>query len=192
MGNTGWSDFLELINPEFKRPISTFPPSSSAKFFTSIVFSDGRLLTLESSFEDDKVTLRDVLTGKSIAPLPRWGRVEGHVGNWALSPDGSLLALESSDGAIELWDVSSRKHVATIDAPHEEDEDTPTGYDYVVASLAFSPDGRLLATGGTRWTSFEVEETSEVRLWNVSTGEPISAPLFGSAPFPPAASGWQR
>ena len=283
MGNTWWSDFLELINPEFKRPISTFPPSSSAKFFISMVFSDGRLLALEASYEDDKVTvtLRDMLTGKSIASLPRWGRGE----DWASSPDGSLLAL-ASDGAIDLWEVSSKEHVATIDAPHEEDENLPTDYDdydYVVASLAFSPDGRLLAsggrndylvklwalpsgehvatidghrtlggsitslafspdgkrlatydaggtvrlwevssrehvatidahengswsdgkevvfspdgrllaTGGTRWTSF-VEETSEVRLWNVSTGEPISAPLFGSAPFPPAASGWQR
>ena len=71
--------------------------------------------------------------------------------------------------------MASREHVAKIDA-HENGSWANS------KEVAFSPDGRLLATGGTRWTSFEVEETSEVRLWNVSTGKPISATLFGSAP----------
>ena len=228
-----------------------------------MVFSpDGRLLALETSFEDSKVTLRDVSLGKSIANLPRGG---GLVEAWDLSPDGRLLALESPNNTIFLWDIlSGKQHVATAPA-HQKDEHSddavsslafsPNGQllasggrsDYLVklwdvvsgehvatfpalrfggtiTSLAFSPDsrrlaaydaggtvrlwdvtsrehvatidahesgdfngitfspdGRLLATGGTRWTSFEVE-TSEVKLWNVSTGKPISAALFGSAP----------
>ena len=267
LGNTEWSDLLEIINPEFKKPIATFPFSSYPKYLASMVFSpDGRLLALEASYEDDKVTLRDVSTGKSIANLPSWGPVW----TWALSPDGRLLALEAPNGTIVLWDIASEKqHVATAPA-HQQDEEFPnndasslafspngkllaTGGrgDYLVKlwdvvsgehvatfpalryggaimslafspdgkrlaaydaggtvrlwdvasrehvatidahengswsghrGIAFSPDGRLLATGGTRWTSFEVEETSEVKLWNVATGKPISATLFGSAP----------
>ena len=269
LGNTEWSDLLEIINPEFKKPIATFPIPSDPKFLRSIVFSpDGKLLALESSRKDDKVTLRDVSTGKSIANLPPYDHV---VEAWALSPDGRLLAFESPNNTIVLWDIPSRKqHVATAPA-HRQDEEFPWmkatlalafspdgrllasggNVDYLVKlwdvvsgehvatfpalafgggitslafspdgkrlaaydaggtvrlwdvasrehvatidahengswanskEVAFSPDGRLLATGGTRWTSFEVEETSEVKLWNVSTGKPISATLFGSAP----------
>ena len=162
LGNTEWSDLLEIINPEFKKPIATFPfPSDPPKYLASIGFSpDGKLLALESSFEDDKVTLRDVSTGKSIANLPPYGPA---VEDWALSPDGRLLALEAPNGTIVLWDIPSRKqHVATAPA-HQQDEGFPSK---VASSLAFSPNGKLLATGG--------RNDYLVKLWDVVSGEHVA------------------
>ena len=164
LGDDGYSEFFELVNNEFRGPISTLS-IDWPKYLPPVVFSsDGRLLALESSFEDAKVKLLDAATGKSIATLPSWGRVE----NWALSPDGRLLALESSDSAIELWDVSSRKSVASIDAPHGQHKVSPDeeGSSSVVSSLAFSSDGRLLASGG-RWDH-------SVKLWDVASGKHVA------------------
>ena len=65
------------------------------------------------------------------------------IGPLSFSPDGTLLAIGASkqisdgnwDGVTWLWDVASRKQVATLDKKF-------------VWSLSFSPDGTLLAIGG--------------------------------------------
>ncbi len=159
LGDDGYSEVFELVNNEFRRPISTV---SFDRWLSPVVFSsDGRLLALESSFEDDKVTLLDATTGTAgtaIATLPPWAPVEV----WALSPDGRLLALEVPNHTIVLWDIaSSTQHVATAPA-HQQDEDFPDNP--VVSSLAFSPDGRLLASGGIR----------DFKLWDVASGKHVA------------------
>ena len=117
------------------------------------------------------VKLWDTVSGEHVTTFPEL-RYGGTITSLAFSPDGKRLAAYDSGGTVRLWDVASKEHVATIDA-HEGGS--------FHSDMAFSPDGRLLATAGTRWTSLEVEETSEVKLWNVSTGQSI-ATLFGSAP----------
>jgi hypothetical protein len=66
----------------------------------------------------------------------------------AFSPDGKMLATESSEGAL-LWRVSDGALLATL--PHESD----------VRIVAFSPDGKVLATGSN---------DGRARLWRVSDG----------------------
>jgi WD40 repeat protein len=77
----------------------------------------------------------------------------------AFSPDGTTLATASFAGTVRLWDVATRRQIGAAMSAG-----TSAGYRTfplnLVATMTFSPDGKILATasfGGT------------VRLWDVAT-----------------------
>ena len=76
---------------------------------------------------------------------------EGGYSVWseALDPHGNLVAYGRTDGTVNIWDIASLTQVKTFMA-HT-----------AVISLAFSPDGTLLASGSY----------GEVKLWDVASGE---------------------
>jgi WD40 repeat protein len=86
------------------------------------------------------------------------------VDTFAFSPDGQTLATGSRDKTARLWEVQSGQLKGTLQ-----------GHPGPVGILAFSPDGRLLAT----W-DFE-----EVRLWDAVSGQ-----LKGT--LQAHRGGWQR
>ncbi len=75
----------------------------------------------------------------------------------AFSPDRQMFASASGgyDYTVQLWDLANRQDIISL-----------KGHTSYIDSIAFSPDGKTLATGSADDT---------VRLWNVDTGEYITS-----------------
>jgi WD40 repeat protein len=119
------------------------------------------------SFDSD-VRLWDVRTGRSIAVLR--GHTQAVVG-LDLSPDGKLLATGADDSTIRFWRASDGAPLRTINNGLHVDK------------VAFSPDGRWLASGGhargiigTLWHQITGGGANgdSVRLWRVADGSLVA------------------
>lgn len=106
-----------------------------------------------------KMLLWDVENSKRVATLQQYvpGTAKGPNPTYSLafSPEGKTLAAGTMQG-IKLWVLGSDKKSARVDGPEA-----------IVWSVAWSADGKTLATGGSEKgdsrPDFETEST--VRLW---------------------------
>ncbi len=81
----------------------------------------------------------------------------------AFSPDNTRFATAGWNGNATIWDARTGRR--QVEIPHDA---------LYVYGVAFSPDGKYLATGCNDRNGF-------VRIWDATNGAPVSRPLLGHA-----------
>ena len=137
-----------------------------AEFVTAVAFSpDGE--TIASASRDWTLRLWDASTGKL---RKTFGEHSSSVNTVAFSPDGETIA-SASRGLIHLWNTKGDLLQLWYARTGEHLENLVHHIDSV-RTVVFSPDGKLLASGGY---------DSRLRLWSANTGDHI-ATLRGGGP----------
>ena len=141
----------------------------TARFFdsglgsiSSVAFSpDGRFVAVDS--DKNGIWLWNPVTGQPIRTL-RASRLNFGAA-MAFSPDGKVLAAsgdDGTDGQVQLWNMAT----ATAEPIRTMLVSSPRLGSAIlvntVTSVAFSPDGVLLATG---------TENGQIRVWNTASGQ---------------------
>jgi WD40 repeat protein/tRNA A-37 threonylcarbamoyl transferase component Bud32 len=120
--------------------------------------------TLAVSYMDHPVVLWDLDTDKKRRELASAQERLDFTFSTAYSPDGRTLAaayLVPNVCPVKLWDVATGEPRLSL------------SYGWLVDAMAFSPDGKVLVTGGN--------DEATVRFWDTATGRPLRTWTIGPA-----------
>ena len=175
----------DVTHPASPVPLGK-PLTGPANAVTSVAFSPDSAI-LAAGSRDHKVWLWHVTNPARPARLDPLTGPAGWVASVAFSPDGTSLAAGTSDSTVHVWDVTTRRPTAVLPQagivtsvtwadPHLLLDSVSDGTvrlwtlpspalitDGAVNSVAFNPDGTMLAAG-----------SQDLELWNPVTRTRIS------------------
>jgi WD40 repeat protein len=119
---------------------------------------DGRKLITAS--EDQLARIWDSVTGAQLGQIDHGSSLSAV----SVSPDGSRLVTAGADAVARVWDMASGRQIMALRG-HAESIRAGSLHPGGVISVAFTPDGQWIITGGADGT---------VRLWNAANGKVMS------------------
>jgi WD40 repeat protein len=148
---------------------------SIRNFATCVAFSrDGRFLIAGSGGRDEQrgeIKTWDLVNGREVAIL----EATSDLSFWdlALSPDGTRLAAATGDylaggtkkttpPEVIVWNMQTGAILYTL-----------RGHRFNVWNLAFSPDGKRLASAGGSYIATKKRLPGEVKIWDMNTGQEL-------------------
>jgi RNA polymerase sigma factor (sigma-70 family) len=151
LATAGWEPTVRVWDVAGGRQERAITCAGASHQMEAVAFSpDGRRLAV-ADYGRGVVRLLDAATGEELRQLAQGGPAA-----LAFAPDGKTLAAGGrGGGAVVLWDVATGGKVRTIPV-------RPGNGLAITDAVAFSPDGRLLATG---------HHHTAVCLWEAATGK---------------------
>jgi len=150
---------IDFMNIDFgPNPVTLFSP-------------DGKLLLTRGA---EVSRLWSIPDGELLWTLPDNKNLGLHVDTAIFSPDSQVLVTKGVFYPPTLWDARTGKLLQTLKAPRLS-----------LRSLAFSPDGRLLAAAGDRYdkVASTVVQAGEIVLWDITTGEMVRSISQSQSPL---------
>jgi WD40 repeat protein len=139
-----------IVDTSFPAENGRRPAAFEGYFVSSLTFSKDSRFLLTSGPGGTRIW--EAATGKKLNLLPELLRDKlGTVDHSTLSSDGRHLAVSTPEGVIGIWDWTNGKEVLKVQAHAGR-----------VLSIAFSPDGKTLASVAD----------GPIRQWDVATGQP--------------------
>ncbi len=154
----GDDGYLALVDPHAGTLVTSLRGHTGTLTSTS-VSADGRLMASAAGPSGDEVLLWALPSGRRLGnPLREIAAPPG-VRDVSLSPDGRTLALTRPGVGVEIVDVDTRRHRASLPQT-----------DTVMFDVGFTPDGRFLVGGSHKgWA----------RLWSTENWRPATRMLGG-------------
>ena len=134
---------------------------------------------LASAGGDCKVMLWDLTSAK---PTPLLCNDRAAVLAVAFDPQGDRMVSGGVDGKLRLWRVDTgeqlweRDTLLALSDQTKSRLDLATGRPAVITSVAFSPDGKRIASGSSNWRSDE-SPSGVIQRWDTTSGQPAGEPI---------------
>ena len=164
-GGADGDDSIRLWNALTGRLVTTLQyPDPTVSGVNNLVFTPNGHFLASDQTDSDTILLWNTATGQLVR---KWnaGSSENGLASLAFNPDGEILAGGEAGGGntVRLWNTATGRLMRTLPITSSDGVD----------DISFSPDGKVVASA---------DADGNIQLWNVHTGQAISAPLGTASP----------